>query len=131
MINDQERAVTRAIQTIRFEGTFELSQLALIEQYFNYLYTIGFTHGRRQIHKGSPVATIEFGKITQAWPSIGAAARATGLDRNNISKTATGIVPRCGGKKWKFITEQEYMNWWRMQSINEKTPIPVTVSGQT
>jgi hypothetical protein len=104
-IERQKIVIERALKGIDKELEFtDWWPKDTIENYFNYVYTIGFNHGRKQCAHGKRVAQIKDGKILREFESAVDAAFAVGVTKYSISKAASGrTTSKIAGFNWKYV----------------------------
>lgn len=102
----RERAVNFAANELIHLIPMQYESYAVLKQYLNYLYTIGFNKGRQRGNKGRerPVEQILYGKVINEYPSVTMASRSVGVSVEAIRKVITGKQNSSAGYFWRYKT---------------------------
>lgn len=100
----QERAIEKASAELIKLIPMHFESYAVLKQYLNYLYTIGFYRGRQRGNKGreKAVQQIYKGVLINEFKSITEASRAVGISIEAIRKVVIGENNTAGGFYWRY-----------------------------
>lgn len=100
--DEQEKVVNRAMEVLELEiGTVGWPQKK-IEEYLNYVYSIGFFNGRKLIGHGKPILQIKDGIVIDSFQSATDAARKLRCSIRSIVDSTNG-KQQYGGFEWRYF----------------------------
>jgi hypothetical protein len=103
----QEQVVEKALEEIRMYGGVSFDQYMFLQKYLSWVYSIGFTHGRRSASSTNkkPIAQVNprTGRIIQEFESASDAARVFKVAKQSILTAVNDKTKACKGMYFKRL----------------------------